>query len=679
MSTNSSTPKISVKQSGSQGPRGFQGWTPVIVQVPDGNRLVNFLQSYIGGTGPLPVALTNLVGKYQKADGTWTADIAQAFDINSGSAANAALATTRSNSAQAFASTAGTMAANAAGSASTASTKADEAFTSAANAATANTNAQTAKTAAETAATTATTKAAEAVASATNAAASAATSSAVALGVSTGRNSISPSILLDFANTQQLDSRLVFTRASTATYFDRTGILRTAPANVPCFNFNPETLESDGLQIFESSTNVSWGISANSNLILTPNSAIAPDGTNTAFKAENTPLFNSVINLSSSTTATNGFWTRSIFVKSNNSTYSSIFFEGIGDTTGSGGAIEFNINTKNFNGGVGLVIDKGYQICQNGWIRVWITCEKTSSNTVFLGNIYVGGYGNSQFQHSLFVWGAQNENKRYPTPYIYTTNAAVTRQADVCQFSSALFNLVDQKKGTWLAVIKKPMIYNYARIIGTNASANYLELGGTNDAGVWDGTGGSLRSQSGISQTNILKVAMSWTTGLTKRVCVDNSAVLSATSNPFLPSLITLGSGGGSPLNSCIKKIAYYPVQLSDTELRELTSVKLAGEATNQLPSVGDLGGTAFMQIRSLLGMRARSEVNYHGTGTQVSYTIRRPYAFTLGVVNSNGSTTTTLPTANADGTYTADMNYTLLHNAPVGTALTLEIIPVLF
>jgi hypothetical protein len=164
---------------------------------------------------------------------------------------------------------------------------------------------------------------------------------------------------------------------------------------------------------------------------------------------------------------------------------------------------------------------------------------------------------------------------------------------------------------------------------------------------------------------------------------VNGAAVVTVSINTFPNGvnrlLVGMGRNSDNQILTSFRKVALYAFCVSNTELQELTSNKLGGSSPNQFPTVGDLGSSAFIQLRGLLAMKARSELNYHGTGSQVSYTIRRPYAFTLGVVNSNGSTTTTLPTANADGTYTADTNYTLLHNAPVGTALTLEIIPVLY
>jgi hypothetical protein len=66
---------------------------------------------------------------------------------------------------------------------------------------------------------------------------------------------ISPSLLLDFANSGRLDPRVTFTRSSTATFFDETGVLRTANNDVPRLDYNLATLAAQGLLIEESRTN----------------------------------------------------------------------------------------------------------------------------------------------------------------------------------------------------------------------------------------------------------------------------------------------------------------------------------------------------------------------------------------------------------------------------------------
>ena len=66
---------------------------------------------------------------------------------------------------------------------------------------------------------------------------------------------IAPSLLLDFANSNTVDPRVTFTRASTATYFNSIGSLTTAAINSPRLDYDPTTLASQGLLIEEQRVN----------------------------------------------------------------------------------------------------------------------------------------------------------------------------------------------------------------------------------------------------------------------------------------------------------------------------------------------------------------------------------------------------------------------------------------
>jgi len=70
------------------------------------------------------------------------------------------------------------------------------------------------------------------------------------------RNSIMPTLRLDFVNSNVLDPRVTFTRASSATYFNSVGVLSTATNNIPRFDYNPATLVCNGLLIEQQSVNI---------------------------------------------------------------------------------------------------------------------------------------------------------------------------------------------------------------------------------------------------------------------------------------------------------------------------------------------------------------------------------------------------------------------------------------
>ena len=104
---------------------------------------------------------------------------------------------------------------------------------------------------------------------------------------------IKPSLNLNFARSRSLDPRITFTRASTATYVGRDGLIKTAGVDEARFDHDPETLESLGLLIEEQRTNI-WNNSADltissspvyvnwTNATRTSNVATAPDGTTAA-------------------------------------------------------------------------------------------------------------------------------------------------------------------------------------------------------------------------------------------------------------------------------------------------------------------------------------------------------------------------------------------------------------
>jgi hypothetical protein len=64
-----------------------------------------------------------------------------------------------------------------------------------------------------------------------------------------------PTLTLDFAKAKRVDPRVTFTRASTATYFDASGTLRSAANNAPRIDYDPSTLAAQGLLIEEARTN----------------------------------------------------------------------------------------------------------------------------------------------------------------------------------------------------------------------------------------------------------------------------------------------------------------------------------------------------------------------------------------------------------------------------------------
>lgn len=75
------------------------------------------------------------------------------------------------------------------------------------------------------------------------------------LQINTGLPPLRPSLLLDFANSGVVDSRITFARGSEASYFDAQGVLRFAAAGVPRITHDPVTGECLGLLVEGAATN----------------------------------------------------------------------------------------------------------------------------------------------------------------------------------------------------------------------------------------------------------------------------------------------------------------------------------------------------------------------------------------------------------------------------------------
>lgn len=249
---------------------------------------------------------------------------------------------------------------------------------------------------------------------------------------------IRPSLLLDFANAGRVDPRIQCVRASTATCIGRDGKLRAVAANVPRVDYNPETGRCLGLLVEEARTNLltyseqfesgSW---SKARAAIISNAATAPDGTMTADKlVENTE--NSSHYVVQVLSLSVGVHTYSVYLKAAERTQASIRFY---NTNGA-----FNLSQSAiFNLTAGVVTAAGSEISAtiqsvgNGWYRCSATrtvVAAASANIAIQSVLNNSETTQGSGVEGLYLWGAQLESGGFPTSYISTTTAAVTRAAD---------------------------------------------------------------------------------------------------------------------------------------------------------------------------------------------------------------------------------------------------------
>ena len=227
------------------------------------------------------------------------------------------------------------------------------------------------------------------------------------------RASVRPSLLLDFANTETLDPRITFTRASSATYYDGKTVAK-AEENLLIYS-----------QEFD---NANWPKYAGT---VTANSTTAPDGTTTADTFTCTAV-NDAHTITQTLNLVNGAtYAVSIFAKVG--THSFIQF---GFSSQGGSFANFNLST-GATGTSSGVISSSITSVGSGWYRCQVIYTTSVSATGFAVAI-VPSASATRFQslnangtETVFLWGVQLEQRSSVTAYTATTTAPITNYIPV--------------------------------------------------------------------------------------------------------------------------------------------------------------------------------------------------------------------------------------------------------
>lgn len=257
-----------------------------------------------------------------------------------------------------------------------------------------------------------------------------------------------PSLDLNFAQTKRLDPRVTFSRASSGTYTDVDGLIKSAATNVARFDHNPTTGESLGLLVEEARTNrtvrsqglgLSTGNWFTNNAFCADNQGIAPDGTFTASRLVPNAV-NAIHYVADATGASlSGTATVSVFAKADGYNFILLAFDyASGDGLFPGSAY-FDLSTGQI--ALGASTTGSIQQLTNGWYRCTITA--TAGSTVpanpfvaaanSLSNFNFAGNGTS----GILLWGFQFESGSFPTSYIPTPVTFTGRSSTATFYDSA--------------------------------------------------------------------------------------------------------------------------------------------------------------------------------------------------------------------------------------------------
>ncbi len=212
--------------------------------------------------------------------------------------------------------------------------------------------------------------------------AAAADAAAMNLAVPTAMPFIRPSLLLDFANSESVDVRVTFSRASSAMRVNRNGFLESVAANVPRIEYDRLTGLCQGLLIEESRTNQLTYSSDFSNASWAKNSGstatapiTAPDGSTTAYMITSVDEAGVQQNSSASIGT---IYCQSVYIKLGAGTCTSLRLR---DPQGSSHEIIISTQTGEISG-QSNVISSGAHFYVNNWCRVWMVYQADTTSTM---------------------------------------------------------------------------------------------------------------------------------------------------------------------------------------------------------------------------------------------------------------------------------------------------------
>jgi hypothetical protein len=370
---------------------------------------------------------------------------------------------------------------------------------------------------------------------------------------------------------------ITFTRASTGTYLDSDGLLKTATTNTPRIDYDANG-NRKGLLIEGARTNLLpdsipaasvWDVGS---ATLTANAALSPDGTTTASEFN---LSVGGFTFDTATVVASTTYTASWYIKAGTATSWIYAF--------------FNATALSFINRIQYNITDGEDV-GNGWyrfsasvttpvgctsLRVYPIREQNAVGSV------AGATGTS------FLWGAQLEAGSFPTSYIPTAGSTATRSSDVASIPTSAFGYNADKGtvvcefetqfgatgfpriweiGSTSTAINRVNLYVSAALSRVNFDVISNNVGATNLFIKADPTPASGKFGTAFADDDFVGVA-------------DGGSPVTDISGSFTtPSIprdaLFFGSGNynSSPMSGHIKSIQYYPRRLTNAQLQRLTA-----------------------------------------------------------------------------------------------------------
>ena len=426
---------------------------------------------------------------------------------------------------------------------------------------------------------------------------------------------IPPSLYVNFANSQKMDSRFTFVRDCPATYIDQKGMLRYAQNNEPRFEWTDGKCEgllmerSRSNYVQESGTFTTGWQTVNARLS-TSDGMLAPDGVSVATRLIGDTTSNSHGVRYITEADPNQYFTGAVFAKAgDNITQLRLrVVGGVSEYGGSTGNFAGNINLINgsimasLTGGDGVNFRVDTKRLIDGWWRIQVAgipTATTGKTHVWL-DIALNQGGTTEFagddEDGIYIWGGQLEpDKTYSESYVPTTSTwSGVLPRDACYLTGEAFDAIyRQDEATFVSHFRTPSqmasnsyLYPAALLGPTNADRyeHRINIWEDNPAAmvvVYESVAGSwIYSSIARGDINSAKrVAATYRNNDTLFAARDDTLVNTSATLALPQNIKTLqfASVSANPLtgdttgSSYIRSVAIYPRKLNNAQARRLT------------------------------------------------------------------------------------------------------------
>ena len=386
---------------------------------------------------------------------------------------------------------------------------------------------------------------------------------------------------------------LTFTRASSATRVNQSGLIETVATGVPRLDYTDGgcpslLLEGQSTNLITYSEDFSNAFWNKTSATVATSTLVSPDGLQGSYKLIPDNGTGGNRSIGNSYTSLTGLHTHTCFAKKGEYDYLTLRTR---NSPSAGVMFDLANGTLSVNLTSAVYVSSEIENYGNGWYRCSITLDPSQADTV--GQLFISmsvgitGSEDNSFDGNgtsgVYIWGSQFENLSYPTSYIPTSGSTVTRIEDTAS-KTGLSSYINSTEGVVffkgnLLVNDTSQIKSLCLSDGTSSNIVRIQTSGTSNqiyARIQIGGSSIIIPFTITDITQTFALAFLYKSGALEVYLNGSQIATDSSTFTFTNPLSVLDyslPGGSGVFNSRTNDIRVYSTVLTSAELITLTTL----------------------------------------------------------------------------------------------------------